>query len=57
MYRAADDTLVLSPSDLGGTTVPFSDAHIQGLYPTFDRYQRLMKKATNRAAADPGAPE
>jgi hypothetical protein len=35
--------------NLGGITVPFSDAQIQGLYPTFNRYQRLMKRATNRA--------
>ena len=35
--------------ELGGLTVPFSDAEIQGLYPTFNRYQRLMKRATNRA--------
>lgn len=35
--------------ELGGITVPFSDARIQELYPTFNRYQRLMKRATNRA--------
>jgi hypothetical protein len=35
--------------ELGGITVPFSDAQVQGLYPTFNRYQRLMKRATNRA--------
>ena len=35
--------------NLGGVTVPFSDAQVQALYPTFDRYQRLMKRATNRA--------
>ena len=35
--------------ELGGLTVPFSDQQIQALYPTFDRYQRLMKRATNRA--------
>ena len=34
--------------DLGGITVPFTDAQIHGLYPTFDRYQRLMRRATNR---------
>ena len=29
--------------NLGGITVPFTDAQIQALYPTFDRYQGLMK--------------
>ncbi len=35
--------------NLGGITVPFSDQQVQDLYPTFKRYQRLMKRATNRA--------
>jgi hypothetical protein len=35
--------------NLGGITVPFGDAQIQGLYPTFDRYQQLMRRATDRA--------
>ncbi len=35
--------------NLGGITVPFTDAQIQALYPTFDRYQSLMKAATDRA--------
>jgi hypothetical protein len=35
--------------ELGGITVPFSDAQVQALYPTFDRYQRLMERATDRA--------
>jgi hypothetical protein len=35
--------------DLGGITVPFTDQQIQERYPTFNHYQRLMKRATNRA--------
>jgi hypothetical protein len=35
--------------NLGGITTPFSDQEIQDLYPRFNRYQRLMKRATNRA--------
>ncbi|WP_460712633.1 alpha/beta hydrolase domain-containing protein [Nocardioides dilutus] len=35
--------------NLGGITVPFSDAQLQELYPTFDRYQLLMGRATDRA--------
>ena len=35
--------------NLGGITVPFTDQQIQALYPTFDRYQALMKAATDRA--------
>ncbi len=35
--------------DLGGITVPFGDAELRSLYPTFDRYQRLMGRATDRA--------
>ena len=35
--------------NLGGITVPFTDAQIQELYPTFDQYQQLMKEATDRA--------
>ena len=35
--------------NLGGITVPFSDAQLQALYPSFDRYQGLMRRATDRA--------
>lgn len=35
--------------DLGGLTVPFTDQQIQDLYPTFNRYQGLMQRATSRA--------
>jgi hypothetical protein len=35
--------------ELGGITVPFSDQQVRELYPTFDRYQQLMRRATNRA--------
>lgn len=35
--------------NLGGITVPFSDQQVQALYPSFDRYQSLMRRATNRA--------
>ena len=35
--------------ELGGITIPFSDQQVQALYPTFDRYQSLMRQATNRA--------
>ena len=35
--------------NLGGITVPFSDEQVQALYPTFDRYQSAMRRATNRA--------
>lgn len=34
---------------LGGITVPFTDATIQSLYPTFDAYWRGMRAATDRA--------
>ena len=37
---------------LGGITVPFTDQQIQALYPTFDRYQALMKEATDRAVSN-----
>ena len=35
--------------NLGGITVPFSDAQIQELYPTFGAYQSRMREATDRA--------
>ncbi|WP_341923735.1 alpha/beta hydrolase domain-containing protein [Nocardioides psychrotolerans] len=35
--------------NLGGITVPFSDAEVQQRYGTFARYQRLMGAATDRA--------
>jgi len=35
--------------NLGGITVPFSDAEVQQRYGTFTRYQRLMARATDRA--------
>ncbi|MAS55169.1 MAG: hypothetical protein CMJ44_11195 [Pimelobacter sp.] len=35
--------------DLGGITVPFSDREVQQRYGTFARYQRLMRRATDRA--------
>ena len=34
---------------LGGITVPFTDAQLRRLYPTFAAYQRLMRRATDRA--------
>ena len=35
--------------NLGGITVPFSDAEVQELYPTFADYQAKMRRATDRA--------
>ena len=35
--------------NLGGITVPFSDEEIQQRYTTFSRYQRLMRRATDRS--------
>lgn len=35
--------------NLGGITVPFTDAQVQALYPTFADYQRRMRAATDRA--------
>lgn len=35
--------------NLGGITVPFSDDEVQQRYTTFARYQRKMRRATDRA--------
>jgi hypothetical protein len=35
--------------ELGGITVPIGDRRVRALYPTFDRYQALMRRATDRA--------
>ena len=35
--------------NLGGITIPFTDAQVQQLYPTFADYQRRMDTATDRA--------
>ncbi len=35
--------------NLGGITVPFTDAQVQALYPTFADYRRRMAAATDRA--------
>ena len=35
--------------NLGGITIPFSDAQIQEMYPTFADYQAKMRRATDRA--------
>ncbi len=35
--------------DLGGITVPFTDAELHELYPTFGDYQAKMRRATDRA--------
>ena len=35
--------------NLGGITIPFSDAQVQQLYPTFSDYQSKMRRATDRA--------
>jgi len=35
--------------NLGGITVPFTDAQVQQLYPTFADYRRRMALATDRA--------
>ena len=35
--------------NLGGVTVPFTDAQVQQLYPTFTDYRRRMAAATDRA--------
>ncbi len=35
--------------NLGGVTVPFTDAQVQALHPTFAAYQRRMRAATDRA--------
>ena len=35
--------------NLGGITIPFTDAQVQQLYPTFADYQTKMRRATDRA--------
>jgi hypothetical protein len=35
--------------NLGGITVPFTDAQVRALYPSFDVYQAKMRRATDRA--------
>jgi Alpha/beta hydrolase domain len=42
-------TYLTTACGLGGITVPFTDAQLQALYPTFADYQLRMKRATDRA--------
>jgi hypothetical protein len=35
--------------ELGGITIPFTDAQLQATYPSFDVYQDKMRRATDRA--------
>jgi hypothetical protein len=42
-------TYLTTACGLGGVTVPFTDAQLQALYPTFADYQRRMGRATDRA--------
>jgi hypothetical protein len=42
-------TYLTTACGLGGITVPFTDAQVQALYPTFADYQQRMKQATDRA--------
>jgi hypothetical protein len=42
-------TYLTTACGLGGITVPFTDAQVQALYPTFADYQDKMRRATDRA--------
>ena len=42
-------TYLTTACGLGGITVPFTDAQLQALYPTFADYQARMRRATDRA--------
>ena len=42
-------TYLTTACGLGGITVPFTDAQLQALYPTFADYQQRMAAATDRA--------
>ena len=42
-------TYVSTSCNLGGITLPFTDAQVQALYPTFADYQRRMRAATDRS--------